>query len=229
MSLRKSYVYKLGALQHVNRSTRLNTSIESLACSPWREGYAPVNPLEIFISDAVSKDRVAPAIVQLYEEKPTEWLVYYRESTTQTWIRIARPTWSKGFYYRLEPSVLNPHHKDSRVPNDKNTYDSGGEKESAGKPPVALVPAELMLGAARAFAFGEKKYSAHNWRKGVPACEYYSALQRHLLAWIEGESQDRESGYSHMDHAAACLAMLMQTLKDRPDLDNRHKKAMDHV
>lgn len=102
---------------------------------------------------------------------------------------------------------------------------TGGMKESIGKPPISLVPAELIYGAARAFEFGAKKYSPHNWRKGIPRCELYNALQRHLADYNEGVDRAGDSNLLHLDHAAACLAMLMQTCKDNLSPDDRHNAA----
>lgn len=97
-----------------------------------------------------------------------------------------------------------------------------GVKFDGGKPPVDLVPAEFVLSAARAFAYGAVKYSRHNWRGGMKYSRLFSSLQRHLLAWNEGEELDPESGLSHLDHAAASLAMLVSMVKHRTDLDDRH-------
>jgi hypothetical protein len=96
-----------------------------------------------------------------------------------------------------------------------------GVKYDAGKPPVDLVPEEYVLAAARAFAYGAAKYSRHNWRGGMKLSRLYSSLQRHLLAWNDGEDIDPESNLSHLDHAAASLAMLLAMAKMRPDLDDR--------
>lgn len=106
---------------------------------------------------------------------------------------------------------------------------SGAAKESGGKPPLSLVPAELVLGAARAFDFGAKKYSPHNWRKGIPTSKLYDALQRHLVAWNEGEDVADDSKLDHLDHAAACLAMLMSTVKGHRELDDRYARELDPV
>lgn len=101
---------------------------------------------------------------------------------------------------------------------------TGGAKESEGKPPISLVPREFVEGAARAFAFGAKKYSAHNWRKGIAHSKLYDALQRHLTAYNEGEDLADDSKLKHLDHAAACLAMLMAGCVDHPELDDRYKE-----
>lgn len=101
-------------------------------------------------------------------------------------------------------------------------HSTGAAKESGGKPPISLVPSELVIGAARAFGFGADKYNAHNWRKGIPTSQLYDALQRHLLAWNEGEDCAGDSGLHHLDHAAADLAMLMDTLSRDTGLDDRY-------
>lgn len=103
-------------------------------------------------------------------------------------------------------------------------HPTGAAKESVGKPPVSLVPSELIVGAARAFDFGARKYSSHNWRKGIPASKLYDALQRHLLAWSEGEDIAEDSELNHLDHAAACLGMLMSTLKGNREMDDRYAR-----
>lgn len=40
--------------------------------------------------------------------------------------------------------------------------------------------------------------------------DVYSALLRHLTAFWDGENIDSESGLHHLDHAAACLAFLVE-------------------
>ena len=103
------------------------------------------------------------------------------------------------------------------------TSKTGAMKEALGKPPVSLVPTELILGAARAFAFGEQKYNRHNWRKGMKGSLLYDALMRHLLAWNDGEDNAEDSGVAHLDHAAACLAMLMSDLGH----DDRYRQGVE--
>jgi hypothetical protein len=44
---------------------------------------------------------------------------------------------------------------------------SEGIKHDQGKAPISLVPAVAILGMAKVFAFGAKKYGRHNFRKGM--------------------------------------------------------------
>ena len=78
------------------------------------------------------------------------------------------------------------------------------------KLPLSLIPTSFYLAVGRALQYCAAKYSRHQWRRGMPWSEPYSALQRHLIAWNEGERYDEDSGLSHLDHAAACLAFLIE-------------------
>jgi hypothetical protein len=97
--------------------------------------------------------------------------------------------------------------------------DGGGIKMSMfanfkEKPPLSLVPRALLYACGRALGFGANKYAANNWRRGMKWSSPLSGLLRHLTAWGEGEDFDEESGLSHLDHAAACLAFLTHMESD---------------
>lgn len=99
-----------------------------------------------------------------------------------------------------------------------------GTKHDHGKAQVGLISSRFLLGLANVLTFGAKKYSAHNWRKGIEISRYYDALQRHLLAWNDGEDLDSESGLPHLYHAACCLMFMAETVEVNPTFDNRYKK-----
>lgn len=108
--------------------------------------------------------------------------------------------------------------------------DGGGYKASMDDPkklPLWLVPNALINGAAAVLGYGASKYAPQNWRRGMAWSETYSALQRHLTAWNEGEDADPESGLPHLGHAACCLAFLLE-YEAQPALyakfDNRFKR-----
>lgn len=88
-----------------------------------------------------------------------------------------------------------------------------GTKHDNGKPPVSLVPQAMTYGAARAFGFGAKKYARFNYRLGIKASRLLDAAIRHLSEVAEGKTVDEESGLHPLDHAAAALGMLMDTLE----------------
>ncbi len=98
-----------------------------------------------------------------------------------------------------------------------------GRKDDIEKPALFLNPPEIQYGMARAFMHGERKYGTYNWMGGIKVSRLWSACVRHLLAWFWEQTPD-ESGLDHLDHAAASLAMLMDTAKRFPNLDDRPKK-----
>jgi hypothetical protein len=80
-------------------------------------------------------------------------------------------------------------------------------KADVDKPRPELIPPGFIMLLGDVFAFGAKKYSVDNWQKcDDPRC-YIGAALRHLLLYAEGEILD-ESGFHHLGHAAASIAML---------------------
>lgn len=99
---------------------------------------------------------------------------------------------------------------------------SGAQKLDVGKPPLDLIPRELVEAAARAFAFGAKKYARGNWLLGgLTQGRLLASLFRHLFAYSNGEDIDEESGLCHLDNAAATLAMLLATRERKLGADDR--------
>lgn len=103
--------------------------------------------------------------------------------------------------------------------DDANPKDLLGIK----KAPLRLVPRALRILAAPAMALGAAKYGPYNWReKGVKLSVYLEAMDRHLDAYFDRQDLDDESGYSHLSHVAACLAIIADAqaigklIDDRP-------------
>lgn len=98
-----------------------------------------------------------------------------------------------------------------------------GIKHDSDKPRMDLLDSTAMEGLATVLTFGSLKYSADNWRGGMPYRRLVAAAFRHLYAFLRGEDNDPESGLPHVDHAACCLMFLSNMTKTRPDLDDRYK------
>lgn len=100
-----------------------------------------------------------------------------------------------------------------------------GKKFDGGKPPLSLVPRELMAQVAQVMSFGASKYGRDNWRNGMDYTRLVSAAMRHITSWNEGEDLDPESGLSHLAHAAAGLGFLLTYLSepDKLKFDDRYK------
>jgi hypothetical protein len=92
------------------------------------------------------------------------------------------------------------------------TIDGVGYKQSMDdpkKPPMSLVPPELLTETAKVLGYGASKYARGQWMRGMSFSSPLDAMQRHLTAWAQGEENDPESGLPHLGHAACCLAILL--------------------
>ena len=72
------------------------------------------------------------------------------------------------------------------------------------------VPAQLLDGAAESLAYGNKGYGEGKKRPNCSSNDRYNSLIGHLQDWNGGEANDKESGLSHLKHAAMQLAFLME-------------------
>lgn len=98
--------------------------------------------------------------------------------------------------------------KKARVPKQA-TDDDQSAKADKGKLELSLVNPELVKAVAEVRMYGTEKYGdSENWRKVEPK-RYVDALYRHLLAYIEGNEVDEESGLSHLSHMACNISFLL--------------------
>lgn len=82
-------------------------------------------------------------------------------------------------------------------------------KADSGKIRPTLVPASLVMAVANVREYGCKKYhDPENWKRVEPQ-RYLDALYRHLLAYLSGEKNDKESGLPHLWHMACNIAFLV--------------------
>jgi len=86
-------------------------------------------------------------------------------------------------------------------------------KADAGKPKLSLVPSEIIRNIAVIREYGNKKYNSPNNWKTVEKERYIDAFYRHWLAYIDGETLDKESGLPHIWHAACNLAFICEMEK----------------
>lgn len=100
---------------------------------------------------------------------------------------------------------------------------SEGLKFDTGKAPLSLLDAYALEQTALVLAFGAQKYAAHNWRGGIASSRLTDAALRHILAHVDGEDADPESGLPHLAHAMCCIMFALRMAKDRPDLDDRYR------
>jgi hypothetical protein len=99
---------------------------------------------------------------------------------------------------------------------------ASGVKFDENKPDMTDIPKEAMWAMGAAFSHGQKKYGKNNYRKGMKASRQLAAAVRHIYQHLDGETLDPESGIMHLGHALASIAMACYTIKNHPQLDDRH-------
>ena len=83
-----------------------------------------------------------------------------------------------------------------------------------------LLPLGLIKYIVEVYHFGAKKYAPNTWQNLPDGYNRYkAALFRHLTAFEEGETHDKESGLHHLAHMALnAIALLYFALqKEKPN------------
>lgn len=97
-------------------------------------------------------------------------------------------------------------------------------KHDQDKPDLSHVSWELVDLVARVRMFGEKKYSRGGWKKGFKVTRSCAAALRHIFQFLSGETNDPESGLSHLGHAICSLEHALYDMKHHPENDDRDNK-----
>lgn len=106
-------------------------------------------------------------------------------------------------------------------------FKDGNPKDLVGqtKAQLWLIPPAASISLAEALTDGARKYQPYNWReKGVRTSVYLSAAQRHILAFLDGEDVAADSGVSHLGHAMACFAIVLDSMAQGNVVDDRPTK-----
>lgn len=112
------------------------------------------------------------------------------------------------FVDRRTRQTIKEIHDEIKPAEIRTTSATGGQKGKKAEELGAIDPTSLRV-VARVAAFGSAKYERSNFLKGYNWSLSFDALQRHLLAFWEGEDLDPESGLPHTAHAAwHCLALI---------------------
>lgn len=98
----------------------------------------------------------------------------------------------------------------------------GGKKFDSGKPMISYIPVETLLGEAAVFGDGAAKYGKHNYKLGLEHTRPLDAAIRHILAILNRQDLDPESGRPHVYHARASLAIYDWQRLYHPELDDRY-------
>jgi len=110
---------------------------------------------------------------------------------------------------------------------DVNSTERGsGARYNDDKPNFSLIPLCTLEDEARVWAYGERKYAAYNWAKGMAWSIPLACALRHLSSWQKGEELDFESGQPHLAHVMCNIRMLMLYSKTFPEGDDRPPKEL---
>jgi len=76
-----------------------------------------------------------------------------------------------------------------------------GRKSDQGKPNWTLMPWRQLERVQKVLDYGAVKYGPFNWIKVQdPITRYSAALTRHMVAYLQGDLYDEESGNHHLAH-----------------------------
>lgn len=84
-----------------------------------------------------------------------------------------------------------------------------GERHTAGKNRLDLLPWDALWALGEVYTAGTKKYADRNWEKGLSWMETVGCLWRHLLKWLVGLRIDEETGCHHLALAAWNVMALL--------------------
>lgn len=104
----------------------------------------------------------------------------------------------------------------------------GGVKDNRGKSRIDLIPSKPLVAIGEVLAFGARKYKPNNWRLGLSWEDTFASLQRHLLAWHDGEDTDPETKLAHLAHAGCQLMFLIEYAMTQTGEDDRWAPAILH-
>jgi len=98
----------------------------------------------------------------------------------------------------------------------------GGVKHDDGKERHDLLPVDALEEISAILAHGARQYGERNWEKGIAFSRLYRALLRHIWAWWRRKGNDKDTGRSHLAHAACCvLFLLVYELRHMDTFDDR--------
>lgn len=103
-----------------------------------------------------------------------------------------------------------------------HTTETGAARDSIGtKIDTDLVPFEYIVAAAVGLNFGEFKYEARNFEKGLSYRSLINSIERHCKALKDGEEFDDDSNLPHYMLIASSTAMLCHNIMQNVIIDDR--------
>jgi hypothetical protein len=105
----------------------------------------------------------------------------------------------------------------------------GGKRFDVGKSRMSLIPFVALRAIGDVYAYGERKYAAWNWAKGMKWSRVSDSMLRHYERFSAGEALDPESGLLHSAHMAwNAITLLSYELLGLGE-DDRWKERADYI
>ena len=96
---------------------------------------------------------------------------------------------------------------------ERTKFASGAVRDMGiGKGRCDLLPAAALLRLAKHFESGATKYGDRNWEKGIPLQSFIDSGMRHLLKYMDGQTDE-----DHLCAAAWNLMCAMWTEEKHPE------------
>lgn len=115
-------------------------------------------------------------------------------------------------------SIFDSNHT-SNLPQNK------AKTDDANKPPLAMLPWKALRKVSAVQVYGFKKYGDYyNYKKGMEVSRQLNCAIRHIADYMDGITLDKESGESHLAHAATRILFALENIEDCTATDDRYKK-----
>ena len=114
------------------------------------------------------------------------------------------------------------------MPDGQNFYipkvddPAAAKTDDSGKPPLANLPWKALRKVSKVQAYGHKKYGDfYNYKKGMEVTRQLGCAVRHIADYLDGIDLDKESGESHLAHAACRILFALENEADGKLIDDR--------
>lgn len=134
---------------------------------------------------------------------------------------------NKGWFWTNEVELVDEEcYSQEKIGKDG----SGKDDRTDGKPRWELLPLETIEEIVKVYTMGAEKYADGAWKDILDGYRRYkAALLRHITAYDKGERVDKESGLSHLAHAAwNAIAMLYYDMNGKVYEGDAIKPRLNH-
>ena len=101
-------------------------------------------------------------------------------------------------------------------------YNTGAVRNTGGKGRCDLLPACSLLRIAKHMENSLSNYPERNWEKGLPMHSMIDSAMRHILKYIDGQTDE-----DHLAAAATNLLMALWTEEKKPDMQDIPTRGRD--